>query len=604
MQAVILAAGMGNRLGELTKNNTKCMIEVGGVKLIDRMLTQLSRLGLSRVVIVTGYKEDNLRSYIGSRYEGLVRIEYVSNPVYERTNNIYSLALASDCLAQDDTLLLESDLIFEDKALRLLLDNPSPNLALVAKYETWNDGTMVRIDEDCNIVSFVPKAAFRYSDVPFYYKTCNIYKFSAEFSRNQYIPFLKAYMKVMGDNEYYEQVLRVITALDKTSMKALPVDNLKWYEIDDIQDRDIAETLFAEGDDMLSAYSSRYGGYWRFPRLTDFCYLVNPFFPTARVRDEIKANFDSLLESYPSGMRVNSLLGGKYFGIRPEYVCVGNGAAEIIKNLVENHLEGRLGVVFPTFEEYPNRAGEGRLVKFVPEGPDFTYSAGSLMDFFSDKEISALLLINPDNPSGNFIPRPDVLRLAQWASERGVRMVLDESFVDFTDGGAANTLLRNDILQQFPNLVVVKSISKSYGVPGLRLGVAASSDPALTAALRAEASIWNINSFAEFYLQIFNKYAKDYADACLRFKAERDRFAEELAKVPYLRVIPSQANYFLCEVTSRFTSRQIAAKLLEEHNVLIKDCSGKKAFESRNYVRIAVRGREDNSRLASILINL
>lgn len=604
MQAVILAAGMGNRLGELTKNNTKCMIEVGGVRLIDRMLTQLSAHGLSRVVLVTGYKEDNLKSYIGNRYDGRLRIEYVSNPVYDKTNNIYSLALASDYLAQDDTLLLESDLIFEDKALRLVLDNPCSNLALVAKYETWNDGTMVRIDDDNNIVSFVPKAAFRYSDVQFYYKTCNIYKFSAEFSRNQYIPFLKAYIRVMGDNEYYEQVLRVITALDKTSLKALPVSDLKWYEIDDIQDRDIAETIFAEGDQMLKSYSSRFGGYWRFPSLTDFCYLVNPFFPTVRVRDEIKANFDSLLESYPSGMRVNSLLGGKYFGIRPEYVCVGNGASEIIKHLVENHVEGRIGIVFPTFEEYPNRAVADRIVKYVPKGPDFAYSVRDLTGYFGDKGITTLLLINPDNPSGNYIPHKDVISLVEWAAEKGIRLVLDESFVDFTDGSVANSLLENAVLEKFSNLVVVKSISKSFGVPGLRLGVVASSDSVLIAALRAEAPIWNINSFAEFYLQIFNKYVKDYAHACGKFASERQLFAAELAKVPFLRVIPSQANYFLCEVTGRFTARELTAKLLEEHNVLIKDCSGKSAFNSKNFVRIAIRGREDNARLASILMNI
>lgn len=604
MQAVILAAGMGNRLGELTKNNTKCMIEVGGVRLIDRMLTQLSALGLNRVVIVTGYKEENLRSHIGNRYEGVVRIEYVSNPVYEKTNNIYSLALAADYLAQDDTLLLESDLIFEDELLRRIVGNPCPNLALVAKYETWNDGTMVRIDDENNIVSFVPKAAFRYSDVPFYYKTCNIYKFSRDFSVRQYIPFLKAYMKVMGENEYYEQVLRVITALDKTSMKALPVSGLKWYEIDDIQDRDIAETLFAEGGEMLSGYVSRYGGYWRFPHLTDFCYLVNPFFPTAGVRDEIKANFDSLLESYPSGMRVNSLLGGKYFGIRPEYVCVGNGASEIIKNLIENHIDGPIGMVFPTFEEYPNRTAPEQIVRFEPGGPDFSYSASDLRRFFSGKGLSALLLINPDNPSGNFIPREEVLSLAEWAAGEKIRLVLDESFVDFSDGSVSNSLLENGVLEKYPNLVVIKSISKSYGVPGLRLGVAASSDSALVSALRGEASIWNVNSFAEFYLQIFNKYKADYIQSCYRFAREKKTFADELSRVPFLRVIPSQANYFLCEVTSRFTSRELTAALLEKHNVLVKDCSAKASFSSADYIRIAIRGREDNARLASILMEM
>lgn len=246
MQAIILAAGMGRRLGEFTKNNTKCMVPVNGVKLIDRMLTQLAALHLQRVVIVVGYEGQRLRNYIGNRYDDVLRIEYVNNPVYDKTNNIYSLALAKEQLQEDDTLLIESDLIFDDSMFPLILDDPRPNLALVAKYETWMDGTMVCIDDDCNIVNFVPKKAFSYAETYRYYKTVNIYKFSREFSRHKYVPFLEAYTKAVGNNEYYEQVLRVITLLDKTDLKALPITTEKWYEIDDVQDLDIASALFAD----------------------------------------------------------------------------------------------------------------------------------------------------------------------------------------------------------------------------------------------------------------------------------------------------------------------------------------------------------------------
>ena len=100
MQAIILAAGMGKRLKELTKDNTKCMVKVNGETLIDRLLGQLSGLGLNRVVIVVGYKGDNLISYIGDRYADKLNIEYVENPIYDKTNNIYSLALAKDKLAE------------------------------------------------------------------------------------------------------------------------------------------------------------------------------------------------------------------------------------------------------------------------------------------------------------------------------------------------------------------------------------------------------------------------------------------------------------------------------------------------------------------------
>ena len=604
MQAIILAAGMGRRLGEYTRDNTKCMLPVNGERLIDRVLGQLSQLGLSRVVIVVGYKGQNLIDYIGHRYDDCLKIEYVNNPVYDKTNNIYSLSLAKDKLQEDDTLLIESDLIFDDSLFRMILDNPYPNLALVDKYETWMDGTMVRIDEDNNIVNFIPKKAFKYKDVDSYYKTVNIYKFSREFSQNKYVPFLDAYSKALGNNEYYEQVLRVITLLDNAELKALPITNgAKWYEIDDVQDLDIAETLFADKDEFMYRYNMRFGGHWRFPKLLDFCYLVNPYFPTAHMKDELRANFDILLSEYPSGMYVNSLIAAKYFDIRQKYTVVGNGAAELIKSLMER-VEGRIGVVYPTFQEYPNRKEQTEIIGFTPDNADLTYTADDLIRFYADKQLSTLLLINPDNPSGNFIPKADVLRLATWCKERGIFFVVDESFVDFSEDFRNNSLLHNEILQAYPNLAVMKSISKSYGVPGLRLGILASSDEELINWMKHDVSIWNINSFAEFYMQIFGKYQKDYDRACQKFIAERERFMARLTDIPFLRVIPSQANYFLCQITEKYTSEELTRRLLMDFNILIKDCDNKDGLKNKNYVRIAVRDQKDNDTLVDALKTL
>ena len=604
MQAIILAAGMGRRLGEYTRDNTKCMLPVNGERLIDRVLGQLSQLGLSRVVIVVGYKGQNLIDYIGHRYDDRLKIEYVNNPVYDKTNNIYSLSLAKDKLQEDDTLLIESDLIFDDSLFRMILDNPYPNLALVDKYETWMDGTMVRIDEDNNIVNFIPKKAFKYKDVDSYYKTVNIYKFSREFSQNKYVPFLDAYSKALGNNEYYEQVLRVITLIDNAELKALPITNgAKWYEIDDVQDLDIAETLFADKDEFMYRYNMRFGGHWRFPKLLDFCYLVNPYFPTAHMKDELRANFDILLSEYPSGMYVNSLIAAKYFDIRQKYTVVGNGAAELIKSLMER-VEGRIGVVYPTFQEYPNRKEQTEIIGFTPDNADLTYTADDLIRFYADKQLSTLLLINPDNPSGNFIPKADVLRLAAWCKERGIFFVVDESFVDFSEDFRNNSLLHNEILQAYPNLAVMKSISKSYGVPGLRLGILASSDEELINWTKHDVSIWNINSFAEFYMQIFGKYQKDYDRACQKFIAERERFMARLTDIPFLRVIPSQANYFLCQITEKYTSEELTRRLLMDFNILIKDCDNKDGLKNKNYVRIAVRDQKDNDTLVDALKTL
>ena len=164
------------------------------------------------------------------------------------------------------------------------------------------------------------------------------------------------------------------------------------------------------------------------------------------------------------------------------------------------------------------------------------------------------------------------------------------------------SLLHNEVLGSNKHLVVVKSISKSYGVPGIRLGVLASGDTELIAELKKEVAIWNINSFGEFYMQIYEKYHKYYLRACEQFRAERKIFFEELQQIPFLRVIPSQANYFMCElVGDKFSSHELAVQLLSKFNILIKDCSGKSAFDGGEYIRIAVRDRKDNHRLVEAL---
>ena len=599
MQAIILAAGMGKRLKELTQNNTKCMVKVNGVTLIDRMLHQIERQHLSRIVIVVGYEGEKLIDYIGTL--GIqTPIVYIKNPIYDKTNNIYSLALAKDWLCKDDTILFESDLIFEDSVLEALISDPRDTLALVDKYESWMDGTCVKLSENDDIEAFVPGKKFKFNEIKDYYKTVNIYKFSQHFCETHYVPFLDAYQKALGENEYYEQVLRVITMLDDPEIKAKRLEGQKWYEIDDIQDLDIAESIFSPNDDeKVKLMQSRYGGYWRYPKLLDFCYLVNPYYPPEKMKDELRANFDTLLTEYPSGMRVNSLLAAKNFNVHQENILVGNGAAELIKALMEN-FSGRVGFVRPTFDEYPNRYEKNDSVNYIPENDDYIYTADSLMEFFGCKDIQSLVVVNPDNPSGNYICKSDLLRLIKWAGEKGIKLVIDESFVDFADE-EDNTLIDQDILSANPHLYVMKSISKSYGVPGLRLGVLASGDAEMIAKLKKNVAIWNINSFGEFYMQIEEKYKKDYAAALVQIRAERKRFEQGLSEIKGIRVIPSQANYIMVELNADISPKELLKTLLVKYNILIKELTTK--TNGRNYLRLAVRNTEDNNVLIEALRN-
>jgi histidinol-phosphate/aromatic aminotransferase/cobyric acid decarboxylase-like protein/choline kinase len=569
------------------------MVKVNGVTLIDRMLHQIEKQNLSRIVMVVGYERKKLIDYIGT-LSIQTPIVFIENPIYDKTNNIYSLALAKEWLCKDDTILFESDLIFEDSVLEALIGDPRETLALVDKYESWMDGTCVKLGEDDTIEAFVPGRKFKFDEIKDYYKTVNLYKFSKQFSETYYVPFLEAYQAALGENEYYEQVLRVITMLDDPGIRAKRLDGQRWYEIDDIQDLDIAESIFAtDEDERVHRLQMRYGGYWRYPKLLDFCYLVNPYFPPQRMKEEIRANFDTLLTQYPSGLAVNNLLAAKNFDVHQENIIVGNGAAELIKSLM-GILSGRVGFVRPTFDEYPNRYDRENSVDFTPNNSDYSYTADDLMVYFEDKDIQNLIVVNPDNPSGNYIPKKDLLRLIEWARKKKLKIVIDESFVDFSDE-EDHTLIDQTILSANPFLFVMKSISKSYGVPGLRLGVLASGDEDTIAAMKKDVAIWNINSFAEFYMQIEEKYKNAYTEALVLFRAERTRFAEGLKKIPGVRVIPSQANFIMVELNEGISPKDLLKTLLIRYNILIKELTTK--TNGRNYLRLAIRNTEDNDKL-------
>ena len=590
MQAIILAAGMGKRLRHETKSNTKCMVKINGRTMIERSLDNITRFSLSRIVIVVGYKGGNVRSFLGDQYNG-VPIIYVENRSYATTNNIYSLALASEYMSQDDTLLLESDLVYEYSIIERLLSFPCQNVAVVDKYQAHMDGTVVEINDKFDIKTFIPKKHFDYRRVGLYYKTVNIYKFSKEFINNSYLPFLKAYSVVLGYNQYYEQVLRVLLTLEQNNLKAMPLNGERWYEIDDLQDLSNAELIFSdEASGKLKKFHSRFGGYWRFSGIRDFCYLVNPYFPPKRMCEECKYSFESLLSNYPSGHSTQKLLVENVFNCSEKNVLVGNGAAELISTLL-SCVHGKIAVNYPTFQEYPARISSDRLVRFLWKN-DFSYNAAQLLD--RADEFDCLILINPDNPSGNYVPKDELVYLIGELQKKGKFVILDESFVDFSSGGISNSLLTQEILDCFDNLVVVKSISKSYGVPGIRLGIMASSNSALINEVRKKLPIWNINSFAEFFLQILPKYTDDYRLACQEIASVRDSFGSKLTDIPFLRVLPSQANYFLCEVLPPYTAKSLCEQMLGKFDILLKDCSEKEGFDGRQFVRIAVRDAEDN----------
>ena len=597
MQALMLAAGMGRRLGKYTEAMTKCMISVGGRTLLERAVDALKEAGVRKLVMVVGWEADRLVNFIRDNIRDM-EFEFVYNRDYATTNNIYSLYLAKEHLLLDDTILLESDLVYDQSLQRHVVEASEEDLVAVAPYEQWMDGTVATLDDDGNISDFIAKKDFSFYDADQYYKTVNIYKFSREFSRKHYLPFLEAYIKAYGVNQYYETVLKVISHISNTKLHAYILRNLSWYEIDDAQDLDIANTLFAPADEKLCAYEKHYGGYWRFPGLKDFCYLVNPYFPPKKMVDQMKYSYTPLLEQYPSGMEIEKLLAGKMFHLDANRLLVGNGAAELI-NTLGRITTGRVIVSIPAFNEYVRCFANCEIVSVETATNDYVLDPMKLLEGAAAGD--TVVLVNPDNPSGQFVEKENLLAFVKACGVKSVRCVVDESFVDFTAPNKRFSLLDEDVLCAYTWLVVVKSISKSYGVPGLRLGIVASADDSLLREMRGAMPIWNINSFAEYFLQIYGLYAAEYKTACDRIAENRLWLSEELQSIPYLTVYPSQANYIMCRVSPPWTAKELATQLLTKHNILIKSLSQKAGFAGKEYIRVAVKDQAENDALIRAL---
>jgi histidinol-phosphate/aromatic aminotransferase/cobyric acid decarboxylase-like protein/choline kinase len=597
MQAVILAAGMGRRLGSLTENNTKCMVELNGVRLIDRLLSSLEKFGVTNIVVVVGYKAENVRLHINSKWNHL-NVTFVENKDFYKTNNVYSLYLAKDFLLQSDTLLLESDLVFDEEILKNLILDKRKNIAVVSKYQDWMDGTVVSIKNN-QIESFILKTDQLGENLNKLFKTVNIYKFSKEFCKEVYVPVLEAYCGSDKLNSYYEEALSIISKIDSCVLGALDTNDLPWYEIDNMNDYWIAETMFLENNKKHDGYLLRHGGYWRFPKLLDYCYLVNPYFPTKKMLSEISSESDILLSNYPSNLEVINRIASVAFNVREQYISVGNGASEIISILLKNIKSSKIAIFYPSFDEYFNRCLQNNSK--VTHVDSFKMSDEKVLSVL--KELSQtndyIIFVNPENPTGRMID-PEALRgILPYMESNNCILILDESFVDFSGLGKKSTMITNEVLEKNKNLVIIKSISKSYGVPGLRLGMIASANTEILKNVIVEQPIWNINSYAEKFLEKLINNADEYWTSCEELVEARNIFAENLVSCG-AKVHDSKANFLLIEVikNNNFLSFE---EFMLKNNILVKNLKNKKGILSQNMFRIAIKDKKSNDYFCKIL---
>ena len=338
--------------------------------------------------------------------------------------------------------------------------------------------------------------------------------------------------------------------------------------------------------------SSLYGGYWNH-HVEDFCYMTNRYFPPHRLIEDLQARLPALLGSYPStNWHLSSLL-AEQVGLSHHELVVANGASELI-SAISARLIHRLAVTVPTFDEFINRANsQGKEVcPFLP-ATSFELDIDAFINHVKTTEANSALLIRPNNPTGSYLPKAELTHFLD--NMRTLDLVLvDESFLDFVDAEPNPSAL--DLIHEYPNLTVLKSLSKAYGVPGLRLGFAATGNAERLAKLREDLPIWNINSFAQFFLEEMGAYQWEYAESCRRVRVATQLLYRGLEDVPYLYPYPTQSNFVLCRILYGFTGQELTEHLFENCRALVKNCSAKSGLEGE-FIRIACRTEEENLRL-------
>jgi len=344
---------------------------------------------------------------------------------------------------------------------------------------------------------------------------------------------------------------------------------------------------------------SLYGGFWSH-NVLDFCYMTNRYFPPRRMIEDLQSRLPELIGSYPStNWHLSSLL-GEQLGLSHNELVVGNGASELINAIISRFVH-RLAVPVPTFEEFVNRAKIlGREVRPFKLSQRFDLDIDEFIGHVRTTDSDSALLIRPNNPTGSYLSKSDLVYFLDRM--RSLELVLvDESFMDFVDAEPDPSAL--DLLDEYPNLMVLKSLSKNCGIPGIRLGYAATGNAERLADLRADLPIWSINSFAQYFLEEMGNYQWEYTESCRRVRQATRNLVQSLEAVPYLHPFPTQGNFILLQVLHGFTGEELAARLFEDCRVLVNNCGSKEGLEGE-FIRVACRTEEDNGRLVDAFMRI
>ena len=354
---------------------------------------------------------------------------------------------------------------------------------------------------------------------------------------------------------------------------------------------------YSSAQERYKFVSSQHGGYWRHD-FVDHNYLYNLYFPPDDFFTRITRQIHQLVLNYPNAQKDLAGLVGDLIGQPPERIIVGNGAAELIKIIAG--MDRKLIVPVPSFNEYANATPTGNVVEFALEAPAFQLDVDKFAAEAIRCKAGLAVIVTPNNPTSLLVPKAELIRLLKKLADHDCMLIVDESFIDFAGNRDQETLEKE--IDKYPNLAIFKSMSKAYGICGIRVGYMLTANPDFAEKVRQGLHIWNINGFAEEFLRLAPQYRQEFIDSCNKVKADRDHFYEQLQTIKGMTVYQPDANYIFCRLPEHAASGpEITEKLFVKHNIYIKHCQGKTMPESDRYLRIASRTQPENLRLVEAL---
>ncbi|MEU6492025.1 histidinol-phosphate transaminase [Streptomyces sp. NPDC046984] len=331
----------------------------------------------------------------------------------------------------------------------------------------------------------------------------------------------------------------------------------------------------------------------------DFCIPCNPYFPTPAMFDELAGRLREIITYYPSSADTITAELCNLLQLPPSCVAMGNGSTELITWIDHLLVRESLAVPVPTFGRWTDQPMEtGKRVDMFPlqESSGFALDLAKYAEFIRKRGTRVAVVCNPNNPDGGFVPRQALVQFMDAMADLDL-VVIDESFLEFADAENEPSVVQDAVMR--PNVIVLRSLGKNFGLHGIRFGYLVA-NPSLAGRVRSMLPKWNLNSFAEHVVFMLREHGAEYMESLHQVRRDRLDMSRQLSQLPGLTVYPSQGNFLFVRLPLGAEGTVVRDRLLTEHRILVREC-GNKIGSSSRFLRLVVRPEVDVRRLVSAM---